>query len=317
MAGANKKGRTKADARHIRLYHSFTASTAWQDLSGNAVKLLIELLRLDKGEDNGRLFLSIRDAQRIGVHRNTVVRLYRELEDHGFIRPTSLGHFKVKGGPATEWRVTWKPVITDRDQPNIPPTRDFENWEAPIENKTRAQKSSKDGTKIVQNTITSPKSGTKIVPPSTAASRIPDAVAGCETVPQVVYHGDHGSDADRQHDRPPIAPVAAEGGISATVIRLQFDTVLSGEAPAPLSAAPTRATSPLHAEFVQLVGHLPGRAIRSLSKSSKVSVRELWAFLDTDVLTPANRAILSTAIYQIQKSPISNLAAYRDVKEAV
>ncbi len=136
MAKHDPKGRSKGEKRHIRLYHDFTDCPAWRDLSGNAIKLLVALMRLDKGGDNGALFMSVRDAAAaIGVTTNTASKLFRELEEHGFISATQRGHFKVKTRLATTWRLTWIGA------PGRTPSRDFDRWQPPADgNKSRSQK---------------------------------------------------------------------------------------------------------------------------------------------------------------------------------
>jgi len=182
-----KDDRRGKEPRHVRLYHSVTSCAAWQDLSGNAVKLLIALLRMDKGGDNGSLFLSVRmAADMIRVHRNTAVRLFQELEDHGFIAPTDKGHFRIKGGAATTWRVTWLGA------PGYPPTRDFERWTPETGNKSRSQKNSTTVTKIVPPAETPTPPVTNIVPGSTETSHVSNPDQCTKTVTQVVCHGHSG-----------------------------------------------------------------------------------------------------------------------------
>jgi hypothetical protein len=41
-----------------------------------------------------------------GCSKNLPVRLFRDLQGRGFIRPNVTGHFRVKGGPATSWILT-------------------------------------------------------------------------------------------------------------------------------------------------------------------------------------------------------------------
>ena len=135
MAGGAKPSRRGHEPRHVRLYHTITGCDAWHDLSGNAVKLLIALMRLEHGSNNGELFMSARHAASlIGVAKNTAHKLLTELDSHGFIKPVERGYFQVKGGPATSWRLTWL-VWPGHGGP----TRDFEKWK-PEENKTRSQK---------------------------------------------------------------------------------------------------------------------------------------------------------------------------------
>ena len=134
MAGGKRaEQRRYRDARHIRLPHSVTGSDAWRDLSGNAIKVLVALLRFDKGGDNGELFLSVRmAAKETGLAENTAWRALRDLEEHGFIAVTDRGHFNRKHRPATQWRITWQPAQGKAA------TRDFERWR-PCGKKARSQ----------------------------------------------------------------------------------------------------------------------------------------------------------------------------------
>ena len=62
------------------------------DLSVRARSLLVELKLLYNGSNNGELFLSVRDAAArfsTGTHQATAA--FRQLEDHGFIKPRQRG----------------------------------------------------------------------------------------------------------------------------------------------------------------------------------------------------------------------------------
>jgi len=123
MGKINAKGRSKY-ARHVRLYHSMIATPAWQDLSGLAVKLLVLLASMDNGENNGALFLSVRDAAKaLKVAPNTAHRAFEDLRSHGFIAAVDVGHFHVKVRVATTWRLTWAPWPGRGG-----PTNDFMRW---------------------------------------------------------------------------------------------------------------------------------------------------------------------------------------------
>lgn len=135
MSKTDQKGRTKTAERHLRLTHTMTGSPAWKALTASAIKLLVALQRLDNGENNGDLFLSVRKAQdEIGLSRNTVAAAFKDLEDKGFVVPVVLGSFKVRGGPATSWRLTFVPAPSKR----LAPTHDWQRWQ-PNGNKTRFQ----------------------------------------------------------------------------------------------------------------------------------------------------------------------------------
>lgn len=99
---------------------------AYRCLSGNGAKLLLHLAAMENGKNNGELFLSVRDAARamnVGDIK-TGARVLRELKDFGFIVPTRMGSFRVKGGDATCWRLTWLPV---RDRSCA--THDYRQWQ--------------------------------------------------------------------------------------------------------------------------------------------------------------------------------------------
>lgn len=135
MARTDQKGRSKAPERHIRLTHTMTGSPAWKALTASAIKLLVALQRFDNGENNGDLFMSVRKAQdETGLSRNTVAAAFKDLEDKGFVVPVALGSFKIRGGPATSWRLTFVAAPSKR----LAPTHDWQRWQ-PDENKTRCQ----------------------------------------------------------------------------------------------------------------------------------------------------------------------------------
>src|SRR4051812_31924829 len=113
-AAVAKKGRgtRRTSGGFVMVLNPMMKSAAWLDLSGTAVKLLLHLMMLSKGNNGwghgdggGHLFLSERDAAAaIGVARNTASRAFEELISHGFLRTVRAGHFHVKVRLATIWR---------------------------------------------------------------------------------------------------------------------------------------------------------------------------------------------------------------------
>jgi hypothetical protein len=98
---------------------------AWRDLSATARLVYIDLKRKGRPETNGQVFLSIRDAaEAIGISRNTVQTGFRDLQSHGFIVATTLGHLGAAGqGKATTWR------LTELAAPGSPrPTKEYLQW---------------------------------------------------------------------------------------------------------------------------------------------------------------------------------------------
>lgn len=130
--------------------HSMMKSPAWQDLSGNAVKLVLHLAMLSQGNngwghtaEHGELFLSERDAAAaIGVSRNTASRAFAELVEHGFLRAVRAGHFAVKLKIATVWRLTFQPY----PRLHQAPTNEWKEWRP--EQNSRAQNLNGSGAKI-------------------------------------------------------------------------------------------------------------------------------------------------------------------------
>jgi hypothetical protein len=100
---------------------------AWRAMSHGARSLYVALKRRynQNNHNNGRLFLSLRDAEKeLGSHHNQIVRWYRELQHYGFIVLQTAGVLGVEGrGQAPRWRLTELGYMRD------PPTRDFLCWD--------------------------------------------------------------------------------------------------------------------------------------------------------------------------------------------
>ncbi len=119
--GVDKKGRSKGNARHDRLYAELTGSAAWLSLSGNAVKVLIDLRRTFNGTNNGALAYSIdKAAKRLGIGKATVKRMLDELQEKGFIKKTSAGGFSQ--------RMAATFALTDRPIGDAMPTNEWRQW---------------------------------------------------------------------------------------------------------------------------------------------------------------------------------------------
>ena len=110
------------------------SSPAWRATSFGARWLYMHLKRRwsFKQRNNGRIFLSQRDAQEeMGcTHRDSISRWFRELQHYGFIVMTDPGGLGVDGkGKAPHWRLTeaeWS------GGPNgntwMLPTKDYLKW---------------------------------------------------------------------------------------------------------------------------------------------------------------------------------------------
>lgn len=108
----NARGRNNdGHYRFSKLLHKIQQSDAYLALSNNAKALLLELISLDNGRNNGELFLSEADAaDRLGIRCPKTVRAaFKQLQDHGLIAMTKDAHFQIKTGTgrARKWRLTW------------------------------------------------------------------------------------------------------------------------------------------------------------------------------------------------------------------
>ena len=111
---AKKGNRRSRTERFIALPFSVLGTPAWQALSGNAVKVLIELIKLNNGSNNGGMFLSARQAaDRANLSSNTAAKCLTEIVEAGFVDIVEKGAFSRKTKAATTYRLTWHPVGND------------------------------------------------------------------------------------------------------------------------------------------------------------------------------------------------------------
>ncbi len=105
----NRTGRSKGDAKHVRLHEYMARTPAWRELSGNAVKAWLEINLVFNGANNGMLAVSARLlGERIGLSHTAAARAIRELENVGFLRCVKASSFSQKR-LAAEYRLTHLP----------------------------------------------------------------------------------------------------------------------------------------------------------------------------------------------------------------
>jgi hypothetical protein len=96
--------------RFVGLPHYMVRSHAWRMLSPVARAVLIEVLAIYNGSNNGYLALSARTAgERVNCSKDTAARAFRELQRTGFLELSIQGAFHRKDRHASEWRVTLHP----------------------------------------------------------------------------------------------------------------------------------------------------------------------------------------------------------------
>lgn len=124
--------------RYARYDFYILMSPQYRSLSPNARSLLTEFIMLDKGNNNGLLFMGVRDAAaRMGVSDlKSASAAIHELEEMGFIARTAESEWARtgQGGKARCFRLTWLSVPSQ----SLPPTHDYERAE-PSSKRARAR----------------------------------------------------------------------------------------------------------------------------------------------------------------------------------
>ena len=127
MGKHDKTGRSKnPDGQHVQLHYYLLRSDAWRGLSGNSVRVYLELYMRFNGTNNGKLFIGMdRIASNLGMSKSTVCKAFKELEEKGWIAKVKNG--KWIRGQASEWRLTTKSMK------NIPATNEWKQWRKPVD----------------------------------------------------------------------------------------------------------------------------------------------------------------------------------------
>jgi len=108
MSKANNKGRS-AGSPHVRMDHSVFHSAAYRALDPTSRQMLLEIVGLYNGSNNGNIYLGVRDAALLlGVSDpKTASRALKRLIQHGLLAVTTPGAFTLKMRHATCYRITF------------------------------------------------------------------------------------------------------------------------------------------------------------------------------------------------------------------
>src|SRR5215217_4275518 len=129
----NNKGRSTNAERFVYVPHFLLRSPAWHELSPVAAKILLHVMSLYNGSNNGRLAVSCRVAAQVGhCSKDTGAAALRELVAKGFLEVAMPGGFSRKTPHATEYRVT----VHGCDRTNSRASRAFMAWIPPQKNRT-------------------------------------------------------------------------------------------------------------------------------------------------------------------------------------
>lgn len=109
--GVDRDGRSKQPPSYVKLDRWFLHHDSFRTLSPVARSLILELLDRFRGDNNGKIVLSVREAQqRLGVCKETTTWAFRELELLGFLKVARQSAFSLKTKLAREFALTWLPV---------------------------------------------------------------------------------------------------------------------------------------------------------------------------------------------------------------
>ncbi|MES2494663.1 MAG: hypothetical protein V4618_00985 [Pseudomonadota bacterium] len=200
MSNHDRKGRSKAGPRFVQLFYWMLESSAYRSLSAPARALLVELMMLYNGNNNGELFLSQRDAaERLNFKTHQTTRRYfDELKRLGFVRVKHLGSFDNKAGKATTW------ILTMFEYHGRSPTKDFMSVKGP--------KAKMRGGKVERSGMKNSPGGLK-----TISAEWPD---GCDLRPCAKdFDGVDGADISATYNIP--SPVGSAALTSASSPMLQ------------------------------------------------------------------------------------------------
>lgn len=93
--------------KHVRLHEWMLKHPSYRSLDCYSRCLLVELMRLYNGENNGDLGLSVRRAATLlNCNKDTAGKAFKTLEAKGFIKIKTKGSFSWKVRHSTTWILT-------------------------------------------------------------------------------------------------------------------------------------------------------------------------------------------------------------------
>lgn len=132
----NPTGRNDRGPNFVSLPWPVLESAAFASLDLTARALLVEVVHLYKGDNNGSLYLSAREARdRLGLGDcRPVLRGFEDLQDRGFLELAKEAHFAVKASDTSRarvWRITWHAWLESPVKARRAPTNDWRNYQPP------------------------------------------------------------------------------------------------------------------------------------------------------------------------------------------
>lgn len=137
-----RKFKRGSGAKFVQIEHWVMDCEAWQTMKPGPRALYVELKRRFNGSNNGRIFLSTRDAAKaLNVNKETAGKYFAVLREHGFITITQ-GHCL---GPSGQGQADLY-ALTEQPIGETKASKDFRAWkmQKPVR-KTRLSLSEKTG----------------------------------------------------------------------------------------------------------------------------------------------------------------------------
>lgn len=104
--GHNNSGRSKNDARHVRIYQHMANTYAWRSLPSTAAKAYVTICLVYNGSNNGALGIGARWlGKELGLCQSAAAKAINDLIGHGFLQITKSSSFSRKR-TAAEYRLT-------------------------------------------------------------------------------------------------------------------------------------------------------------------------------------------------------------------
>jgi len=121
---SRRKKQKRGNGTFVQLHNWVLNSEAWTTMKPGPRALYVEIKRRFNGSNNGRIFLSHRDAAKaLCIGRDTVASYYRELTERGFLTITRGHHLGPEGiGQSALYALTEEPLN------GSPATKEFVLW---------------------------------------------------------------------------------------------------------------------------------------------------------------------------------------------
>ena len=133
MAKRDSKGnRIKGEGRFIRVFHHMLDTPAGKSLTPHEMTVLIRLMQLYNGANNGGIAMSSRRAAGLAnINKDTAYKCLASLTEKGFLKVTTPSGFGVNSRRAVEYEITCFPLRKSKPAKNT-----FQDWRPELKEKS-------------------------------------------------------------------------------------------------------------------------------------------------------------------------------------